>query len=250
MKIEIEDGIARIMLAAGKANAMNPAFVDGVQGLWDQFEASDARAAVLTGYDRFFCAGLDLVTLSELGRAEVRDFMRAFHDLMRAIFGSERPVVAAVNGHAIAGGCVLALQADHRVFPATDAKVGLNETQLGVGLPTAVVESLRTELPSAAWLPVALEGRIFDGAQALELGLVDELVPAEAVLETALAKAAELGAIPRRAFAQVKLSLRGPSLERMDARYEQDAEAWLDTWFSTEARDRVAAAVEKLLARS
>lgn len=250
MKLEIEDGIARIALNAGKANAMNPEFVAGVAALWNDFEGSDARAAVLTGYDRFFCAGLDLVTLTALDRDAMRAFMGEFDALMRRIFGSPRPVVAAVNGHAIAGGCVLALQADVRVFPTEGAKIGLNETQLGVGLPSVVVESLRVVLPPAAWLPVALEGRIVDGPTALELGLVDELVAAPSVVESALAKASELAEIPAPAYAQVKRSLRGEALERMEERYAEDAEQWLDTWFSAEARERVAAAVASLGARA
>ena len=249
MKIEIDDGIACLALNAGKANAMNPKFVSGVYELWREFEASDAHAAVLTGYDRFFCAGLDLVTLSELDRDAMRAFMHEFHDLMGAIFAADRPVVSAVNGHAIAGGCVLAMQADHRVFCAEGAKIGLNETQLGVGLPTAVVESLRVTIPNSAWMPVALEGRIFDGSAALEHGVVDELTPAEGVLEAALGKAAELASIPRPAYGQVKRSLRGPAIERMGEQYAADAEAWLDTWFSPEARERVGAAVEQLKAR-
>jgi len=246
MRLEIEDGIARIVFEAGKANAMNPSFVERARELWEELEAENAHAAVLTGYDRFFCAGLDLVTLTGLARDEMRSFMRAFHEWMRSVFAFERPVVAAVNGHAVAGGCVLALQADWRVFPSDGAKIGLNETAIGLGLPTCVVESLRTVLPSAAWLPVALEGRLFEPAAALEHGLVDELAPADTVLEAAYAKARELALVPQPAFAQVKRALRAPALERMDARFAIESEAWLDTWFSDAARERVAAAVASL----
>lgn len=249
MNMTTEDGLAVLRIEAGKANAINPEFLAGLDRLLAEFEESDARAAVLTGYDGFFSAGLDLVQLECLERPAMKELMQSFERVMGRIFRCPRPVVAAINGHAIAGGCVLALQADYRVMADGKARMGLNETQLGVGLPTLVIESLRCQLLPDSWMPVALEGGLFDSEQALLLGLVDEIGEPEEVLEIASSKARDLGAIPAAAYAQVKLALRRPALEILDGDTEAASEAWLDTWFAEVTRERLHAAIERLSAK-
>lgn len=246
MKLERHDEVALLRMEAGKANAIQFELLDALDGLWSEFEETDARAAVLTGYGSFFCAGLDLVTLSKLDRSGMRRLMRRFHEVFLRIFRSPRPVVGAVNGHAIAGGCVLALMTDHRVFCSEGAKIGLNETQLGVGLPSIVVEGLRVAVPPAAFGPAAYEGGIFGPERALELGLVHELVAADSVVERSIEKGTELARIGAQAYAHVKASHRRAELEYLDGDLSADEEAWLDTWFSAEAQERIGAAVARL----
>ena len=154
-----------------------------------------------------------------------------------------RPVVAAVNGHAIAGGCVLVQQADVRVMAAGKFKIGLNETRIGVGLPSAVVETLRFHAPGS-FLPVALEGGLFDPDEALRLGLVDEV--ADDAEARALERARELAEIPAAAYAQVKAALRAPFVERAEVEHEEALEWWLDTWESAAAQKRIGEVVAKL----
>ena len=165
---------------------------------------------------------------------------------MLRVFRSSRPVVAAVNGHAIAGGCVLALMADLRLMGDGPGKIGLPETQLGIGLPAVVIEPLRLSVPPASFVPVALEGRTFSATEAKQVGLIDEVVPQAELLERAVARATTLAAIPSAAYAQVKAALRGPALERIARVAETEREHWLDTWFSPAARARVDAAVARL----
>src|SRR4051794_27933939 len=137
----ISDGVALLSLSAGKANAMSAELLDILDAMFSRLEASDARAAVLTGYDRFFSAGLALPTLIDLDRPAMKRFIERFNVVMMRLFAQPRPVVAAINGHAIAGGCVLALQCDWRIMAEGDFKIGLNEVQLGIGLPSVVIES-------------------------------------------------------------------------------------------------------------
>src|SRR5438477_10858113 len=113
MRIERDGQVALLRLESGKVNAINPAFVEALDGLLGQL--GDARAVVLVGQGNTFSAGLDLPALVGLDLPVMRGFMDRFDKLMLRLFELPLPVVAAINGHAIAGGCVLALQADVRI---------------------------------------------------------------------------------------------------------------------------------------
>jgi enoyl-CoA hydratase len=239
-------GVALLRMEAGKANAVSPDFLAGLDAVLTELGDVEHRAVVLTGYDRFFSAGLDLRTLSALDRDGMRDFMARFDAVFLRVFTYPAPVVAAVNGHAIAGGCVLAMQADTRIAAAGNAKIGMNETRLGVGLPRMVQETVRLRLSGEQFLPAFLEGRLFDPDEAKRRGLVDEVVPPDDVLPRALARAAELAAVPSPGFAQVKAGLRRETLDRIARHAAADAESWLDTWFADETRRIVAETVAKL----
>jgi enoyl-CoA hydratase len=142
---------------------------------------------------------------------------------------------------------VLALMCDWRIAVDDPAiRIGLNETQLGIGLPPIVVESLRIAVPPASLAPIALEGNLFGPADALGLGLVHELAPADDLLDRATAKARTFAARPAAAVAQVKHALRAPSLDLITRTADHEANRWLDTWFSPEAQSRLRATVAKL----
>ena len=243
----MSEEVAILRLQGGKANAMSSEVLDLIERLIDRFEASEARAAVLVGYERYFSAGLALPLLVELERPAMRQFITRFGDVMLRVFRAPRPIVAAINGHAIAGGCVLALQCDWRVMvDAPEARIGLNETQLGIGLPTSVLEPLKLAVPPASLVPIAYEGRLFSPEEALRLGLVHELSPASELEARATARARALAAVPSTAVAQVKLGLRRAALEAIARLADEETERWLDTWYSPEGRERVQAAVAKL----
>jgi len=166
---------------------------------------------------------------------------------MQRVFACEKPIVAAVNGHAIAGGCVLALQCDWRVIADDPSvRIGLNETQLGIGLPSVVIEPLRFAVPPASFVPIALEGQLFSPQEALGLGLVNEVAPAAGLLGRAMAKAQALADLPLAGVAQVKRALRRPALETIARVSAQETELWLDSWFDPAAKMRITAAVQKL----
>ncbi len=249
MRMERTDEIAVLRLDGGKANAMDDAFLDGLERVFAEFTASDARAAVVTGYSTYFSAGLNLAALAPMSRGALRAFLMKFHRVMLRIFACPRPVVAAVNGHAIAGGCVLAMQADHRVAADGPFRVGLNETQIGLGLPSVVVETMRLRMPARWWNEVMLEGRLFTPAEAQERQIVDEVVAPDRVLGVALDTARRLARVPSAAFAHVKAGLRAPAIESASAYATDSHEAWLDAWFARETRRMHAEILAKLAAK-
>ena len=243
----MNEDVAILRLQGGKANAMSSEVLDLIERLIDRFEASEARAAVLVGYERYFSAGLALPLLVDLERPAMKAFIDRFGEVMLRVFRCARPMVAAINGHAIAGGCVLALQCDWRVMvDAPEARIGLNETQLGIGLPSSVLEPLKLAVPAASLVPIAYEGLLFAPSEAQRLGLVHQLAPAAELEARATARARALATVPSTAVAQVKLGLRRPALEAIARHAAGETERWLDTWFSPAARDRLQAAVAKL----
>jgi enoyl-CoA hydratase len=244
MLIERQGGVAVVRLRGGKANAMSRELLAGLARLMDGL--GDAGAVVITGYERFFSAGLALPELIDLSREELATFMGEFQIAMLSVFRCPRPVIAAVNGHAIAGGCVLALMADVRLMAEGEHKIGLNEVALGIGLPPVVIEPLRLQLPASSWPAVALEGRLVTPPEARQLGLVDEVVAAERLEAVAIERAERLSRLSTQAHGQIKLALRGPALEAISATYAVESERWLDTWFSPPAQATLRAAIARL----
>src|SRR2546423_10545420 len=130
-----------LRMRAGKANAMGPAWLERMETLLDDALAARARALVITGYEGFFSAGLDLPALDALDDQAMGAFMSGFSRTMLRIFELPMPVVAAVNGNAIAGGGGLGLQADHRLGALSAFRFRLNAEALGAWLAAAVHEA-------------------------------------------------------------------------------------------------------------
>src|SRR3989441_7805034 len=244
MRIERDGEVALIRLENGKANAIGPSFLDRLEPLLGPL--GEARPAVITGQGSTFSAGLDLPALVDLDRVRMRAFVLRFEPAMMRVFELPIPLVAAVNGHAVAGGCVLALQADVRIGADREARIGLNETQLGIGLPAPVVETLRWQVPGSSLAPLALEGRLVSPREALQLGLLHELVSEAELLPRALQRASSLAALPPAGIRMVKESLRRPAAAVARANAAADADRWLDTWFSHGSQNRLYEPVARL----
>ncbi len=244
MRVERSGPVAILKLENGKANSISPLFLERLERLLA--EIGDARAAVMIGQGSAFSAGLDLPALVELDRAAMRSFILRFDAAMLRVFELPVPLVAAVNGHAVAGGCVLALQADVRIGADREARIGLNETQLGIGLPAVVLETLRSQVPGPSLSALALEGRLVSPREALRLGLLHEVVPEAELLPQAMRRAEALAALPPAGVRMVKASLRREVAAAARAAEESEAERWLDTWFAEESRARLREAVARL----
>ena len=238
--VERADGVAVVRLQVGKANAMNPAFLDAANAALDK--AAGAGAVVLTGYDRFFCAGLDLVSLSGFDRARMLAFMHQFDRLVLRLFTWPAPVVAAINGHAIAGGCILALACDVRIMARGAWKAGLNEIELGLPFPTSALEVARAGIPAAHLETFLYGGQLYEPEELNAKGVVDGLANPESVLMDALEVAQHLAAKPAMAFAQIKAALRRPFAERIEVGLRGGRDGFVDAWFHPDARARMAEA--------
>jgi enoyl-CoA hydratase len=236
--LDWRDGLAVIRLAAGKANALNPRTLAALDHALDEVTGERARGVVLTGYDRFFSAGLDLVTLYAIERNAMDVFMGRFDDVMLRVFEFPRPVVAAVGGHAVAGGAVLALACDARVMGAQAGRFGLNEIRLGVPFPASALEIVRHAVPAGSIPEVLYEGELFEPRAALARGLVTDVVDGD-VVAAACQTCARLAAGPAGAFETIKAAVTRPAVERARATLEPLRCAFVDAWYAPEARRRI-----------
>lgn len=247
---DLRDGIAVVRLDHGKAHALDLELTGALRDALSGLEGDPAsRAVVLTGTGSIFCAGVDLFRVLDGGPAYVEAFVPVLAETLRRLFAFPRPVVAAVNGHAIAGGCILAAACDYRIMATGDATIGVPELRVGVPFPYVAVEILRFATSTAHLQELVYRGSTYPAERAYELGLVDEAVPADRLLETARAVADRLASEPAARFRITKRQLRRPALERM-RRYapETDAEV-LAAWKDPATREAIREYVEELRRR-
>jgi enoyl-CoA hydratase len=209
VRTEDRGGIAVVALDRPPANAMVPELLEELDAVAVRLAAARPRAVVLTGREGFFCAGADLRTVPQLDAAGQERMVRGINAMAARWYALDLPVVAAVNGHAIAGGLVLALCADHRVG-AAEAKYGLTEARAGIPYPTVALSVVRVELSAPSVRRLALRAHVTDAAEALREGALDEVVPAADVVDRALAHADEVSQVA--AYGPVKRQLRAEAI--------------------------------------
>jgi enoyl-CoA hydratase len=211
IEVQRSGDVAVLRMAHGKANALDVELCRALAAEVEAARRSGATALVLVGQGSIFSAGVDLVRLLEGGAAYVREFLPALDAALGALFHWEKPLVAAINGHAIAGGCVLACAADVRLLARGSARMGVPELRVGVPFPPLALEILRSAVAPEALRSLVLGGETFAGEAAVARGLADELVASEECLPRALEAAASLASAPADAFALAKEALRAPA---------------------------------------
>ena len=247
--VKIMDGIAIVTMGHGKANALDIEFCDAIASHFNELRKSDARAVVLTGQGKIFSAGVNLKRLSEGGAGYVRQFLPALHRLFDAVFFHPKPVVAAVNGHAIAGGCVLACCADRRIMALESGRIGVTEILVGVPFPALAFEIMRHATPPYFFSETVLSGATFPADAAAHRGWINEAVEPALVIERALVAARELASLSPAAFSQTKMQIRQPVIERLKLNGEAVDKAVTEIWAApstlTYIRDYVARTLRK-----
>ncbi len=247
LRIELRDGIATLRLEKARGNAIDERMVEDLVEAADTLGRDAAvRAVVLaSGHPKLFCPGLDLLSLVDYDRPRLERFLARFGAAVIGLYALRKPVVAAVSGHAVAGGCILAMTADYRVLRA-GAQIGLNEVKVGVPLPWSVSVLLRATVPPASLARVALLGRNFKDAEAVAIGLADEVAAPEAFEEACLRVAREFAEKDHAALETTKGWLRASVLAEMRARDRELAGGFLDAWFSPGTQERIRATVASL----
>jgi enoyl-CoA hydratase len=238
--------VAVLRMMHGKANAMDLEFCEALTARLDECRQAPTAALVITGEGRMFSAGVDLRRVLEGGVEYLHAFLPAMIKTFELVFSCEKPVVAAVNGHAIAGGCILACAADRRIMARQAGRIGVPELLVGVPFPMAAFEIMRFAVPPPHFQALVYSGATVPAESAVERGLADTVVEPEALLDHAIGVAAEMAAIPADVFAFTKRQLREPALARIREAGPRADRAVQQAWESPATR----AAIEDYVART
>jgi enoyl-CoA hydratase len=239
---EAGDDLVVVRMQRPPANALDPELMAAGAEAVGRLRERAPRAIVLTGSGRFFSGGVDLKLAPTLSGDEQRDMVIAINRMFTDWYGLPHPVVAAVNGHAVAGGFILALCADHRVGSLTGS-YGLTEVKVGAPYPAAAIGVVRAELSPGAARRLVLGGELVGADAGLALGLFDEVAEPDDVVEAALGAARRLAALPPATYAKVKDQLRGPTLAAITDAVKRDPLA--GEWLSDETAGAAAAVLDR-----
>jgi enoyl-CoA hydratase len=206
--VQTRDDVAVVRIEHGKANALDTELMRDLSAALQDLRDRRTGAAVLTGTGTIFGAGVDLFRVVNGGETYAAEFVPGLARFLVELFEYPLPLVAAVNGHAIAGGCIVACACDYRIMAAGKGTIGVPELLVGVPFPTVAIEIMRFTVPPHELQALVYTGRTCGAEEALRRGLVHEMVAADQLLDRAHEVARQLAAIPAAVFTSTKLALR------------------------------------------
>jgi enoyl-CoA hydratase len=245
---EDEGGVAVIRLSHGKVSALDAEFCGALVRELDDIAAGAAKAVIITGTGSAFSAGVDLFQVLDGGADYLGRFLPAMESFFRALLTFPKPAVAAVNGHAIAGGCIMAAACDHRIMAEGTGRIGVPELAVGVPFPALPFEIVGARVQPTAFRQLVYSGRTVPPEEALQLGLVDELSPPDVLMTRAHHAADQLARIPAITFALTKRTFAEPLLARVNAASSLNADV-LAAWADPSVQARMRAYVEQTVRR-
>lgn len=228
------------------ANALNPELIAALKSAITEAPRTGAEAIVLSGSPGMFSGGLDVPTLLTLDRDAMHAAWEDFYGLMGALATSPIPIAAAITGHSPAGGAVISMFCDYRVMADGDFKIGLNEVQVGLPMPTAIHAALVRLVGPHRAERLAVGGMMISPREAHRLGLVDDLAPVDAVVATALAWCERLLKLPAVARAKTRVQARADLAAIFTWTRGREVEEVLEDWFSAETQAAMHALVDRL----
>ncbi|MGH9009182.1 MAG: enoyl-CoA hydratase/isomerase family protein [Acidimicrobiia bacterium] len=245
---QVSDSVTVVQFDHGSVSALDLEFLLALRAELAEL-ADNETALVLTGTGPAFSAGVDLFRILDGGADYVAQFIPALSGAFDDVFAYRRPVVAAINGHAIAGGCVIACCADHRFMADGRGRIGVPELLVGVAFPAIALAAVRYATGDVGVADLVYSGVTLLPAEAQRRGLVDDVVAEAELLDRAVAKAEQLAAIPPATFAHTKRSLRDRYWTEIDETGRQRDAEMLDVWKSPETWAAIAAYVEKTIGK-
>lgn len=225
-------------------NAFSLEFLAALREAIDR-ATKEVGGIVLSGSPGRFSAGFDLPLLLGLNREEITKTWRELYAVLRTIAASSIPIIAAMTGHAIAGGAVIAMYCDRRIMASGDYKIGLNEVQVGIPLPPIVVACLKRLVGPRMAEYLAVMGPLLSPQQALECGLVDELDEPDYVVRRAVERCQQLVALPEAAML-TRRDARKDLVALFETATESEENSFTASWFSPSTQKNVRGVVERL----
>lgn len=232
-----QGNVVTVRLAHGKVSALDAELAEALALTFNELATSDAKAVIFTGTGSSFSAGVNLFRIVDDGRDYVDRFYPALSRLILDLFAFPKPLVLAVNGHAIAGGAIFTMCGDYRLMAAGNGRIGTPELLVGVPFPASVLEVIRFAVPPQHLQMLLYTGRTFAPEEALRVGLVDEVTD---TLEARAQEVAEqLAALPAEAFTLAKRQLRDRALNRAKHYAHELDDVALEAWRSPETHARI-----------
>lgn len=240
LSVSKNDNITTITLSRGKVNALNEIMVEQLNDCFTDLEADQKTASViLMGQGKFFSFGFDIPEFLNYPKDDFVRYLTKFTDLYTRIFLFPKPVVAALNGHTIAGGCMLATACDYRIMVSDRSKISLNEIGFGSSVFAGSAEMLGF---CAGWKnaeTILYSGAMYSADEALGLGLIDKVSSGDDLINEAEKKARDLGQKENDAFSSIKGLLRKPVAERMVRREKESIQEFVDIWYSEKTWEKL-----------
>jgi enoyl-CoA hydratase/carnithine racemase len=245
---DLSNGILTLRLAHGKASAMDLELCQILRNeLETVAESDEVRSVVLTGTGTIFSAGVDLPRMINAGGDYVRRFVESLDAVLRTLFLFPRPIVAAVNGHAIAGGAIMAFACDYRLM--SGGRIGVPEALVGVPFPPLALEIVRFGIPPQHLQSMIYLARTIEAAEAREMGIIDEVVAPDFLLARATAFAIQLAGIPPMAFELTKRQLREPFVRAAAGAAQSSTDAIDALWAAPETHEHIRAYLARVIGR-
>lgn len=247
MILTFEHGpIRELRMNRPPVNALTSELIVALRQAIETAPQQGIRALVLSGTPGRFSGGLDVPFLLTLNRPAIAAVWRELYALLKALAASPIPIAAAITGHAPAGGTVLALFCDCRVMAAGDFKLGLNEVQVGLPLPPVILAALRRLVGPRQAERLAVGGLLISPQEALEVGVIDEVAPADQVIERALEWCKSRLALPAEAMAVTRREARADLVEVFERDFDAELQKVTAAWWHPETQSTLRALVEKL----
>ena len=247
VSLEHHGRVALVRLQHGVTNALSPKLIHGLEAVFRRVKEDDAvNGLVLTGSnEKFFSIGFDIPELFEMNKDDFRGFYRLFNQTCLELFTLPKPTVAAITGHAIAGGCILALCCDYRYIAKGQKLMGLNEVRLGLPVPYLPDRLLHFLVGFRRAREIMGSGDFYPADKALEIGIADKMLPVADVVKAAVEHADTLGSLPKAGYGMIKQNRVEVVVEAVKTREDQKETAFIESWFSNEARERLKEAIKK-----
>ncbi len=251
IKVTIKDKIAILGLDRGKSNAINAEMLAELHRMIRDIENDDnIGGVILTGKEGFFSAGLDLIELYDYDEAKIKVFWNDFLNMVTAFASFKKPMVAAISGHSPAGGCVLAICCDYRIMAEGKFIIGLNEVPVGIIVPNSIFNLYAFWLGNAKAYQYLLEGKLLNTGEALNAGLIDEIVSPDRILSAAEQKIKKYMQLDWTTWQQSKLNMRKELLSKVSADQSEILEIMLKQWWSPGTRSILHTIIQNLQKKS
>ena len=235
VELKVAQGLATVTLNRGKVNALNEPSVEQLRDVFNRLEKDPViDAVVLTGQGKFFSFGFDIPEFLSYNREAFRRFLTKFSRLYTNLFLFPKPLIAGINGHAIAGGCMLTTCCDRRLMVSGKAKISLNEIGFGSSVFAGSVEMLKFWVGSKHASEMLHHGKMYSADEAARIGLVDHITTLDGLAAETASVAQDYAQKDIRAYAAIKALLRRPVVDVMQKWEQPSIEEFLDLWYSPE----------------